>query len=109
MLSTKERIIMDMLDHNLDRAVTTPEIIQDILHVNQQLLTKLTDIDYATLTIDEQLLMQNLQHKFQHLLTSIEHQKNTVQAQIMTMMQKKSTVAAYMQYDVQATFINRDV
>lgn len=109
MLSTTDRIIIDMLGHNLERAATSPEAIQEVLRVNDQLLAKLTLIDYATLAADEQLLIQNIQNKFQHLLVGIEQQKNAVQAQIMTMTQKKSTVAAYMQYDAQATFINRDV
>lgn len=109
MLSTTDRIIIDMLGHNLEREVTSPEAVQDVLRVNDQLLAKLTLLDYATLAADEQLLIQNIQNKFQHLLVGIEQQKNAVQAQIMTMTQKKSTVAAYMQYDAQATFINRDV
>lgn len=108
MLTPQDQTILTLLDQNLTTADTATDLVT-VLATNEALLKQLGMLNTAEFTVAEKTLVDGITLKFQRLVANIDRQQRQAQAHIMQTKNKKSTVAAYMQYDPQATFVNRDL
>lgn len=109
MLTEQDRVVLKLLNQNLDQSQLTLPAIEQLLVANDNLLKQLPNLVGVDLALDDQLLIQNISNKFQWLIANLDGQRREAQMQIMTMKSKKSTLASYMQYNPQSTFVNRDL
>lgn len=109
MLTNDEHLIMMQLNQNLNVNIHDDDAIKHALEMNQTLMQQLMQLDANSLTMEEQLLAQEVLNKYQYLLAAIDIRKRELQTKISATKQGKSTATAYMRYTTEATFVNRDL
>lgn len=109
MLTEIDRTIMNQLNHNLDTDVEDTIAIQAILNQNQGLLFQLSMINMQDLPVTDKLLIQKIINKYQYIIATIDIRKREIQTKISATNTGKTMMSAYMRYDTQASFVNRDL
>lgn len=109
MLSQNNYTVLEMLNETLKTLPDLVDDLEELLKITNQLLNKLTPFNTNELPGEEKLLVQGVYDKFKNLINVLEQKKCAVQSQMMNMNHKKSTFKAYMQYDTNAKFINKDI